>query len=119
MHLQSGDLPPVLDVEDLYGTSVNLMQQRVKDFLQAVQTATGIRPIIYSNADFYNRFLANAFSNYPLWVAHYFEKQQPNVKCEWQFWQHNDGGNVNGIPGKVDFNVFNGDSASFRALLVK
>ncbi|XPE68506.1 hypothetical protein ACNKHP_22080 [Shigella boydii] len=26
----------------------------------------------------------------------------------WRFWQHSDGGNIDGINGPVDFNVFNG-----------
>jgi lysozyme len=37
---------------------------------------------------------------------------------DWHFWQHSDRGNVNGINERVDFNVFNGDSAALRRICV-
>ena len=117
--LQPGDLPPVLDVEQLYGVAPQLMQQRVKDWLHAVEASYKVKPIIYSSANFYNKYLGQAFDNYPLWVAHYFEKNKPRVERTWQFWQHNSTGHINGITTGVDFNVFNGDSVAFNALLIK
>ena len=51
-------------------------------------------------------------------MAHYLQPHQPRIRREWSFWQHSEQGRVNGILAKVDFNVFNGDSAAFRALLV-
>ncbi|MEP6845210.1 MAG: GH25 family lysozyme [Panacibacter sp.] len=117
--LEPGDLPPVLDVEQLYGVSPQLMQQRVKAWLHEVEAAYDVKPIIYSSADFYNRYLGKAFNDYPLWVAHYFEQKKPRVEREWQFWQHSSIGHINGITTNVDFNVFNGDSAAFKAVLLK
>lgn len=119
VHLESGDLPPVLDVEQLYNTPVSLMQQRVKTWLQTVETAYHVKPIIYSSADFYNRYLGKDFDSYPLWVAHYFAQQKPRVQRDWQFWQHSSLGHINGIVTNVDFNVFNGDTTAFKAMLVK
>lgn len=117
--LEPGDLPPVLDVEDLYGVPAALMQQRVKDFLQVVEAAYNVKPIVYSYADFFQRNLAGSCKGYPVWVAHYFGETSPHINCEWQFWQHSDAGKVNGITSKVDFNVFRGDSLSFANLLLK
>jgi len=117
--LQPGDLPPVLDIEQLYGVSPQLMRQRITDWLRVTEAAYHVKPIIYSNADFYNRNLGNAFNKYPLWVAHYFENNQPRVSRNWTFWQHNSGGKVNGITSLVDFNVFNGDTTAFNNLLIK
>jgi lysozyme len=117
--LEPGDLPPVLDVEQLYGVPVNLMQQRAKAWLKTVEAAYDIKPIIYSSADFYNRYLGKDFDQYPLWVAHYFEQKQPHVEREWQFWQHSSIGHINGITTNVDFNVFNGDSTAFKTILLK
>ncbi|CAN5799840.1 glycoside hydrolase family 25 protein [soil metagenome] len=114
-----GDLPPVLDVESLDGASVTELQQFVQDWLQTVEAYYKVKPIIYSNAAFYNRYLDGKFSDYPLWVAHYLEQHQPRVSRHWNFWQHNESGRVNGIDAFVDFNVFNGDSTDFRALLVR
>ncbi|HNA01677.1 MAG TPA: GH25 family lysozyme, partial [Ferruginibacter sp.] len=68
---------------------------------------------------FYENFLDGAFDQYPLWIAHYLVKDKPRIKRSWSFWQHNEAGRVNGISALVDFNVFNGDSAAFRKMLVR
>lgn len=117
--LLPGDLPPVLDIETLNGATVTEMQQNVKEWLQTVQAHYKVKPIIYSNASFYNNYLDSKFSDYPLWVAHYLEQHAPRVSRHWNFWQHNESGRVNGVDAFVDFNVFNGDSSDFRALLIK
>jgi lysozyme len=117
--LEPGDLPPVLDIEQLYGVSPELMRQRIKTWLLTIESVYNVKPIIYSSADFYNRYLGKEFDDYPLWVAHYFEQKQPRVEREWQFWQHSSIGHINGITASVDFNVFNGDSSAFEAMLLK
>jgi lysozyme len=117
--LQKGDLPPVLDIENLYGVKPDLMTARAKEWLAVVEAHYGVRPIIYSNANFYERYLAAGFAQYPLWVAHYLEPEAPRVSRPWTFWQHSELGKVNGIMPYVDCNVFNGDSAQWRSLLIK
>ena len=116
--LQPGDLPPVLDIEELYGVPVDSMRNRVKLWLQLVENAYNIKPIIYTNVSFYKNFLGDEFNSYPLWVAHYFVQQNPGIKSGWFFWQHNATGKVNGIKTRVDFNVFSGDTTTFQNLLV-
>lgn len=116
--LESGDLPPVLDVEYSYGISKAQIQKEVKEWLATAENYYNVRPIIYTNVDFYNKFLGRDFDEYPLWIAHYYQHQRPRISRTWSFWQHSDIGNVNGIVSKVDFNVFNGDSLQFRQLLV-
>ena len=116
--LQSGDLPPVLDVEQAYGVSGDKLRAEVKSFLDRLETHYGVRPIIYTNVDFYNSYLKDYFDEYPLWVAHYLRKDRPRIARNWAFWQHSESGSVNGISTRVDFNVFNGDSSDFRDLLI-
>ncbi len=116
--LKKGDLRPVLDIEQTNGTPKQVLQQRVADWLEAVEKVYRVKPIIYTNADFYNNFLLGRFDNYPLWVAHYFVKDKPRITREWHFWQHNEKGRVDGITSFVDFNVFKGDSTEFRDLLI-
>jgi lysozyme len=118
VQLQAGDLPPVLDIEELYGVRADSMRSRILVWLQTVEKYYGVKPIIYTNVSFYKNFLGSDFDSYPLWVAHYFVKQSPGIKDGWQFWQHNAAGKVNGIKTRVDFNVFSGDTASFGNLLV-
>lgn len=117
--LENGDLPPVLDIETSNGASVEDIQQRARDWLERIEKYYGVRPIIYTNIDFYTNFLAGAFDDYPLWVAHYLAQDKPRISRHWLFWQHNEKGHVNGIDTNVDFNVFNGDSTEFRNLLIK
>ena len=117
--LKPGDLPPVLDVEQLNGTSGVSLKKELKAWLDAVEFNYGVKPIIYTNVDFYKQYLGSDFDKYILWAAHYYEYQQPRTTRNWSFWQHSDEGRVNGILSKVDFNVFNGDSTEFAELLIK
>jgi lysozyme len=119
VNLLPGDLPPVLDIEQLNGTSVSVLRREAFRWLQEVEKETGVKPIIYTNVEFYKKYLGAIFDEYPLWVAHYYRTDAPNINRGWLFWQHSDIGNVNGIDAKVDFNVFNGDSTAFRSLLLQ
>ncbi len=117
--LDPGDLPPVLDIEQLNGATSEQVKKEAKEWLDVVEEHYNVRPIIYTNVDFYTRHLGSGFDGYPLWIAHYYQMEQPRIGRGWVFWQHSDQGRVNGIVSKVDFNVFNGDSLAFRNLLVQ
>jgi lysozyme len=117
--LKPGDLPPVLDIEQLYGVKPEKMRKEIRDWLQLVEDHYGVKPIIYTYVNFYSRFLTGEFDEYPLWVAHYLERDKPRITRQWLFWQHSEMGRVNGIVSPVDFNVFNGDSSDFNDLLMK
>ncbi|HET7899142.1 MAG TPA: GH25 family lysozyme, partial [Flavisolibacter sp.] len=94
------------------------LQQEVRAWLNAVEAAYGVKPILYTYVTFYEKYLQGAFDDYPLWIAHYYQPGSPRIGRDWHFWQHSEEGHVNGIGNRVDFNVFNGDSADFRALLM-
>lgn len=118
VQLQPGDLPPVLDVEELYGVRPDSMRSRITAWLNTVEQVYHVKPIIYTSAKFYKDYLGKQFDEYPLWVAHYFVKEKPAVEDGWYFWQHNAAGKINGIRTKVDFNVFSGDTSQFSNLLI-
>jgi lysozyme len=117
--LRSGDLPPVVDVEETRGMSKAQIQKFTKEFLELLEKNYKIRPILYTNRDFYKNYFAgnDAFKGYRFWIAHYHvaDFDMPGEE-PWHFWQHSDRGNVNGINEPVDFNVFNGDSTALRKL---
>lgn len=119
VELEPGDLPPVLDVEQTYGVPADKLRKNVREFLQTIEEYYGVKPIIYTNVDFYNHYLKGDFDQYRLWVAHYLQKDRPRITRDWLFWQHSEQGRVNGIVHKVDFNVFNGDSTDFQRLLLE
>ncbi|MBK7937069.1 MAG: glycoside hydrolase family 25 protein [Lewinellaceae bacterium] len=121
VRLRSGDLPPVVDVEETRGMNKTQIQRYTKEFLTLLEKYYKVKPILYTNKDFYKRFFAGqeAFKGYRIWIAHYYvtDLDLPG-ETPWHFWQHSDRGNVNGINERVDFNVFNGDSAELRRLCV-
>lgn len=116
--LESGDLPPVLDVETTNGASAATIRKEVKKWLDALEEYYKVKPIIYTNASFYKKYFDGYLDEYPLWVAHYLQPKQPRIGRNWSFWQHSESGRVNGITSKVDFNVFKGDSSDFSSLLI-
>jgi lysozyme len=86
-------------------------------WLKTVEKATGKRPLIYTNFTFYEKYLAGHFENYPLWIADYRgDKAGYSKYRQWKFWQHTDQGFVDGIPAKVDINVFNGSLKQLDSL---
>lgn len=118
--VEKGDLPPVVDVEELNGVSPAKMRSELKEYVNYIEKRTGVKPIIYTGLSFYNDYLNGHFEDYPLWIAHYYQSQLvTNKKTKWHFWQHSDKARVNGINHVVDFNVFNGDSLAFTSLLVR
>jgi lysozyme len=117
--LEKGDLPPVLDIEQTNRQNAQTIRKRAMDFLRAVEAHYGVKPIIYTNVDFYEQYLGEEFSDYPLWVAHYIQRNKPRIQRKWTFWQHSEKGRVNGITTAVDFNVFDGDSSEFDQLRIR
>ncbi|MCC2545640.1 glycoside hydrolase family 25 protein [Hymenobacter sp. BT175] len=116
--LAAGDLPPVLDVEAPEFHDVSVMRRGIATWLTLVERHYGVRPILYSNYSFYQRYLAGHFDDYPLWLAHY-EVDSPELpKDKWIIWQHSDEAHVPGIRGAVDFNVYQGSYAGLLALRI-
>jgi len=117
--LKKGDLPPVLDIEQAYGVSALEIKKEVSDWLMVVEKQYGVKPLIYTNIDFYKNYLQNDFDDYPIWIAHYLQPVKPRIEHKWSFWQHSESGRVNGIKSPVDFNVFSGDSIDFKNFLIQ
>ncbi len=116
VHIEKGDLPPVVDIESLDGVSPLKMRAELSDFLNEVERKTKVRPMIYTGLKFYEDYLAAHFEEYPFWVAHYYQPQLRLASRRWKFWQHSDKAKINGIGHVVDFNAFNGDSIQFEQM---
>ena len=107
--LKEGDLAPVLDVELTEGVSQTFLLQAVRTWLEQVEQHYNIRPIVYTNAKFYHRYLHDYLEGYPLWIARYHHAEPPLPPGkQWTFWQYGDRGSLPVIQGEVDFNVFRG-----------
>ncbi len=117
IELEKNDLPAVLDIEEFSGDK-ETFKEKIKVWLDEVEEKTKMKPIIYTNSDFYQNYLEGSFNQYPLWVAHYY-LEKPEINRDWSFWQHNDTGNINGIKEKVDFNVFSGSLSKLKSLTLQ
>jgi lysozyme len=117
---EEGDLPPVVDVEDLSSQSPEKMRKELREFIEHIEKKTKVKPIIYSGLTFYKSYLKGHFDDYPLWIAHYYQAElKAGADTKWFFWQHSDKARINGIGHVVDFNAFKGDSLSFQQMLIR
>ena len=119
VHLQEGDLPPVLDVEHKPADkSVEEFQQDILTWLHIVEDKYHVKPILYTYYKFKEQYLSTpVFEDYPYWIAHYYV-DKIEYKGNWKFWQHTDVGKLPGINGYVDFNIYNGSYYDLKKLTI-
>lgn len=119
VHLDEGDLPPVLDVEHKpKDKTTEEFRQDVLTWLHTVEDKYHVKPIIYTYYKFKEAYLSGSvFDDYPYWIAHYYV-DKVEYKGKWKFWQHTDAGRVPGIRGYVDFNIYNGSFYDLRKLTI-
>lgn len=117
--LESGDLPPVLDVEHKpKDKSVEDFQQDILTWLHIVEDRYHVKPIIYTYYKFKKQYLDTpVFDDYPYWIAHYYV-DKIEYQGEWKFWQHTDAGKLPGVKGYVDFNIYNGSFYDLKRLCI-
>ena len=116
------ELPFVVDVE--YGgncegfESLETVQASLDRFIQIVTDSTGRAPVIYAVHSSYPDFIEGRYPASPRWMQHVLWEPGAEGDRDWTFWQYSVRGNVPGIDGPVDLNVFNGDEAAFEQFLV-
>ena len=121
---REGDLPPVLDIEPSNAQIRQMggpeaMFSHIRTWLNAVESWTKVRPILYVNQMFVNNYLSqqpDLKRNYRIWIARYSE-YKPDLKLT--YWQLCPDGRVAGIQGDVDINVFNGYQRQFEDYLAE
>ena len=120
----TGDLPPILDLEEDGGLSQASLITWAQTFLAETQRRTGRTPAVYTYRYFWGEEMANtrALHRYPLWIADYSSGvTSPNTPLigqwkSWRLWQYTAAASVAGIAGSVDRSRFNGtmsDLATF------
>lgn len=98
---------PMIDVE----TKGKWNNEQLVDSLHALAVKIyeyyHCAPIIYTYVNFYNRYLAGRFTNYPLFIARYTD-DEPVLSdgTPYVIWQFSERGRVPGINGNVDLNRF-------------
>ena len=115
--LESGDLPPILDIEKIpKRKSKEKLVEDLKTWCKIVEDTYGEKPIIYTYYHYYKDFLKGEFEGYPLWLANYNNVPAPSPNDDWDFWQFTEKGIVYGINTKVDVDIYNGSYWSLKML---
>lgn len=138
----SGELPPAVDVEPASleaaprsnldpplpyppawtGTPIEWL----REFDSAIHKELGWHPILYFPSSFWTDSMGgtSGFDKRHAWIAEYpLGKPPPKSPAlpagwtTWTFWQYSSAGQVPGISGNVDVDVFNGDEKALEALL--
>jgi len=138
--LQVGDLPALLDLEcptsavqasaqancehtgDSGWVDQATLKQRVYDWLDTVQAATGRPPIIYSYPSWFAAlsFTDAKLTNYPLFIASY--NSCATIPQPWTtavFWQYSATGTVPGVTGQADVDRFFGSAADLDGFTIQ
>ena len=121
-----GDLPPVLDIEEDKISEDRKLDKAVilrgiRDWLIFVERKTGMRPMIYTNLDYYKRYINGNFDGYPIWIASYNNIKGVTLpdNRKWWFWQFSDEARCNGVSERADLNVFIGNETQLAGICKK
>jgi GH25 family lysozyme M1 (1,4-beta-N-acetylmuramidase) len=121
-YIAGGYLLPVLDLEQGSELGQAALSTWVHDWMSTVEYNLGIRPLIYVNSNYANNFLDPSINIYDLWIAHwtYNPNSSPNTGIwnNWYFWQYSNQGNIPGISGYVDLDVFNGNESDLQPFII-
>ncbi|MBP3773982.1 MAG: glycoside hydrolase family 25 protein [Bacteroidaceae bacterium] len=116
--LEDGDFPPVLDFEHRGRLTAQGVRDAALAWLKIVEAHYGVKPIIYTNYKFKLAYLSDTlFDAYPYWIAHYYVDSL-KYEGKWKLWQYTDNGQLDGITGRVDFNLYNGSMYDLHKFLI-
>lgn len=108
VHLEAGDLPPVLDIETMPRTqSMEKLVEGLKNWCSIIEEHYDIQPIIYTSDKYYEDFLRQHFEGYTIWIANYNFFVE-DMKSNWNFWQFTEKAQIKGTTYKVDVNIYDG-----------
>ncbi len=122
--LDNTDLPPIIDFEEGgidTSQSVDEIQSSLKIFIKEIEKQLKCTPIIYTDLNTGNKYLNDSyFANYPLWIADYNGKENPDLPDTWKnkgwlIWQRNSTYQLD--HKKNDFDVFNGNLSDLNEFI--
>ena len=112
-----GRLIPAVDVE-YYGDKKENPPKKedvvreLKVFLDALEKKYGVKPIIYSGTEIYDKYLKGEFDEYKKWISSFYTPLSWNYKDDWYIWQYLNKGELEGYSGGekyIDLNILNKD----------
>ena len=113
------DLPLVIDLEDDWGNGATIDRksalQRVLDMINILHEK-GYPVMIYTNLDGYGKYYKDMLGDHDLWLCSFTSPDLlPEMPHRIQQFSHE--GNVAGVNGKVDLNVFRGTKKEWNRYL--
>lgn len=110
--LGEGRLMPAVDMEltteEVYSPPEKSdVVKGLKAFLAVVEEEYGVKPLIYAQKDYYDKYLADDFADYPRWVRNVFYPVWIDAGDDWLVWQYDDRGTLEGYSGEkyIDLNI--------------
>ena len=113
------DLPLVIDLEDDWGNGATTSRQtaveRVMEMIN-ILTKKGYQVMIYTNFDGYNKYYKDLLADHDLWLCSFTSPDLlPHMPHRIQQFSHE--GNVKGVKGDVDLNVWCGGKREWSQYL--
>lgn len=121
-----GRLIPAVDVE-YYGDkeqnppSKEVVVRELKVFLEMVEKEYGIKPLIYTRTEIYNKYIKGEFDEYKKWISSFYTPLSWNYKDDWYIWQYLNKGELEGYTGGekyIDLNILNKEK-NLEDLIIK
>jgi GH25 family lysozyme M1 (1,4-beta-N-acetylmuramidase) len=122
-NIDKNPIPPIVDFEELsldvapQSQTVEMIQARLLKTLTYIETQTKQTPILYTNVNAGNKYLADArFSRFPLWIADWTSKESPTLPMAWKsvgftFWQRSSSYTLSGgNAAPIDMDIYKGNS---------
>lgn len=113
------DLPLVIDLEDDWGNGATVSRKTAVDRVMElinILTAKGYRVMIYTNFDGYEKYYKDMLGDHDLWLCSFTSPDLlPNLPHVIQQFSHE--GEVMGVKGNVDLNVFRGSKKEWARYL--
>ena len=121
-----GRLIPAVDVE-YYGDKENNPPEKedvVRElgiYLEILEETYGVKPIIYTRSDIYEKYLKGEFDGYKKWMSSLYTPLSWKYKDDWYIWQYFNRGLLEGYSGGekyIDLNILNKEK-KLEDLIVK
>ncbi|MBR5364929.1 MAG: glycoside hydrolase family 25 [Clostridia bacterium] len=122
----TGKLLPAV-VVDYYGDKEKnppLKEDVVRElsvFIDALETQYGVKPMIYTRSDIYEKYLEGTFDSHPYWISSLYTPLKWNYHGDWYLWHYLNRGILEGYEGGekyIDLDVLN-EEKTLDELIVK
>ena len=122
----AGRLLPAVDVEYYGDKELNPPEKEdvireLRIYLDRIEEEYGVKPLIYTRPDIYDKYLKGEFDEYKKWMSSLYQPLNWIYEDDWYIWQYLNKGVLKGYSGGetyIDLNVLN-EEKSMEDLIIK